>query len=76
MKNHLVRLTIELSQDQKKKLKILAALCNMTIKDLVIDRTIGLEPSKETIKSFNDYQHNINLTKHNNFNDFWKDINS
>lgn len=76
MKNHLIRVTIELSEDQKKKLKILAALSNMTVKDLIIDSTIGLEPNEETIKSFNDYENKVGLKKHNNFDDFWKELNS
>lgn len=76
MKNHSIRVTIELSEDQKKKLKVLAALSNMTIKDLIIERTIGSEPNEETIKSFNDYQNKVGLKKHDNFDDFWKDINS
>lgn len=74
MKNHLTRITIELSEDQKKKLKLLAAFCNMTIKDLIIDRTIGSEPNEETIKSFKDYQNRTGLTKHDNFDDFWNDL--
>ena len=70
------RLTIELSNGQKKKLKLLATFCDMTVKDLILDRTIGLEPKKETIKSFDDYKNKKNLTKSNNFEDFWKKINS
>lgn len=76
MKNHSIRVTIELSEDQKKKLKVLAALNNMTVKDLIIDRTIGLEPNEETIKAFSDYQNKVGLEKHDNFDDFWKDLNS
>jgi len=76
MKNHSIRVTIELSEDQKKKLKVLAALNNMTVKDLIIDRTIGLEPNEETIRAFSDYQNKVGLKKHDNFDDFWKDLNS
>ncbi len=70
------RLTIEISDDQKKKLKVLAAFFDMTVKDFILDRTIGHELNEETKKSFNDYQKNIDLTKHENFEDFWNDINS
>jgi hypothetical protein len=76
MRNHSTRVTIELSESQKKQLKILAALSNMTIKDLILDRTIGLEPNEETIQAFSDYTNNAGLTKHDNFEDFWKGINS
>lgn len=76
MRHHSTRVTIELSENQKKQLKVLAALSNMTIKDLILDRTIGVEPNEETIQAFSDYQNNVGLTKHDNFDDFWKDINS
>jgi hypothetical protein len=76
MKNNLARVTIELTEDQKKKLKVLAAICDMTIKDFIIEKTIGHEPNKETLKSFNDYQKNIGLKRHSSFDAFWKDINS
>lgn len=76
MKAQTTRLTIELSEDQKKKLKILAALCSMTIKDLIITRTIGFEPNEETIKSFDDYRNKADLVKNDNFDDFWNDINN
>jgi hypothetical protein len=72
----LTRLTIELSEAQKKKLKMLAAFCDMTLKDFIIERTIGFEPNKETKKSFNDYKNKKNLTVNNSFEEFWKEINS
>ncbi len=74
--NTLTRLTIELSEEQKKKLKMLAAFCNMTIKDLIIDKTIGFDVNKETKKSFSDYEKKKNLTKCEDFEDFWQKINS
>lgn len=69
------RLTIELSEKQKQQLKVLAAVRNLTIKDFIIDCTIGHKPNKETLKSFDDYQKKIGLTKHKNFESFWKGIN-
>lgn len=74
--NALTRLTIELSEEQKKKLKMLAAFCNMTIKDLIIDKTIGFDVNKETKKSFNDHKNQKNLTKCKDFEDFWQKINN
>lgn len=75
MKQAITRLTIELSEEQKKKLKILATLSNMTIKDFIIDSTIGLEPNEETIKSFEDVKNNAGLTKNKNFDEFWSSLN-
>jgi hypothetical protein len=76
MKNHSTRLTIEISEDQKNQLKVLAALSKMTLKDLILDRTIGAEPNEETIQAFSDYKNKVGLIKHDNFSDFWKDINN
>ncbi len=75
MRENSTRVTIEISENQKNQLKVLAALNKMTLKDLIIDRTIGAEPNEETIKSFNDYKNNVGLTKHANFDDLWNDIN-
>ncbi|MBL6664441.1 MAG: hypothetical protein ISQ34_01200 [Rickettsiales bacterium] len=72
----MTRISIEISEQQRKKLKVLAAFYDMTIKDFILDRTIGSEPNSETIKSFNDYKNNVGLTKHDDFNDFWEDLNS
>lgn len=72
----ITRLTIEISEEQKKKLKVLAAFYNMTIKDLILDRTIGKVPNEETIKSFEDAKNKKNLTASKDFDDFWKKINS
>lgn len=68
------RITIEVSEEQKRNIKVLAALSNLNIKELILDRTIGLEPNAETLKSFHDYENNTGLKKHNNFEDFWADI--
>ena len=74
MKNRLTRVTIEISEAQKKKLRVLAALYDMTVKELILDRTIGSEPNKETLKSFRDYENNVNITRYKNLEDLWKDL--
>lgn len=76
MTHHSTRVTIKLSEHQKKQLEIVAALNNMTVKDLIVDRTIGAEPNEETIEAFGNYQNKVGLIKHDNFDDFWKDLNS
>ena len=72
----MTRITIEVDEEQKKQMKILATLSNLSLKDFILDRTIGIEPNEETIKSFKDYQNNKNLTTHGNFDDLIKDLNS
>lgn len=72
----MTRITIEVDPDQKMHLKAMAALNKMTIKDFILDRTIGLEPNEETLKSFDDYKKGKGLTKHSNLNDLIDDLNS
>lgn len=72
----MTRITIEIDEEQKRQIKVLAALSNLSLKDFILDRTIGIEPNKETIKSFEDYKNNRNLIKHNNFDELIKDLNS
>ena len=47
MKQAITRLTIELSEEQKKKLKILATLSNMTIKDFLLTALLGSSQMKK-----------------------------
>ncbi len=68
------RITIEVSEDQKRNIKILATLSNLNIKEFILDRTIGLEPNEETLKSFQDYENKVGLKKNDNFDDFWNEI--
>lgn len=69
----MTRITIEVSEEQKREMKILATLSDLTLKDLIIDRTIGLEPNEETIQSFKDYKNN-KVSKHKDFNSFINDL--
>jgi len=71
----MTRISIDISEQQRKKIRVLAAFYDMTIKDFIIDRTIGSTPNEETIKSFDDYKNNVGLTKHNDFDEFWDDLN-
>lgn len=72
----MTRITIEVNEEQKKQIKVLAALSNLSLKDLILDRTIGIEPNEETLRSFDDYKNSRNLTKHNNFDDLIEDLNN
>ena len=72
----MTRVTIEISEAQRKQIKVLAAMNNMTVKDFILDRTIGKESNTETLKSFDDYKNGVGLTKHKNLSDIWKDLNS
>ncbi len=71
----MTRVTIEINEEQKRQIKILAALSNLSLKDFILDRTIGMNPNAETLKSFDDYKNNKNLTKHPNFDELIKDLN-
>lgn len=72
----MIRITIEVTEEQKHAMKVLAAVSKLSLKDFILDRTVGIKPNQETIKSFNDYQNNFDLTKHQNFDNLIKDLNS
>lgn len=70
------RITIEVSNSQKQQIKILAALKKVTIKDLILERTIGLEEKQEdsTKTESGDIQDKKDLESGRNFGKFWKNI--
>jgi hypothetical protein len=73
----MTRVTIEVSDQERQQLKVLATINNLSLKDYILQKTIGdseKKPNKETLKSFSDVKKNKNLTKHSNFNKFLKDI--
>ncbi len=73
----MTRVTIEVTEDQRQQLKVLATINNLSVKDFILQKTLGDEskkPSKKLLKSFDDVKKNKNLTKHSNFNKFLKDI--
>lgn len=73
----MTRVTIEVTEDQRQQLKVLATINNLSVKDFILQKTLGdaaKKPSKKLLKSFDDVKKNKNLTKHSNFNKFLKDI--
>lgn len=48
----MTRITIEVTEEQKHKMKVLASLNNQTLKDFILDNTIEGEPNEETLKAF------------------------
>lgn len=73
----MTRVTIEVTEQQRQQLKVLATINNLSVKDFILQKTIGdsaKKPNKETLKSFSDVKKNKNLTKHANFNAFLKNI--
>lgn len=73
----MTRVTIEITEQERQQLKVLATINNLSVKDFILQKTIGdpkKKPNKETLKSFSDVKKNKNLTKHSNFNNFLKDI--
>lgn len=73
----MTRVTIEITDQERQQLKILATINNLSLKDFILQKTIGdsdKKPNKQTLKAFDDVKKNKNLTKHSNFNKFLKDI--
>jgi len=73
----MTRVTIEVTDQERQQLKVLATINNLSLKDFILHKTIGdtdKKPSKQLLKSFDDVKKNKNLTKHSNFNKFLKDI--
>lgn len=73
----MTRVTIEVTDQERQQLKVLATINNLSLKDFILQKTIGdmnKKPSKQLLKSFNDAKRNKNLTRHSNFNTFLKDI--
>jgi uncharacterized protein (DUF1778 family) len=73
----MTRVTIEVTDQERQQLKVLATINNLSLKDFILQKTIGdanKKPSKQLLKSFDDVKKNKNLTKHSNFNKFLKDI--
>ncbi len=64
------RLVIDCSTEVKTRIKMLAALKNMTIKEFVLSAVFGSEcskshiPNKETIKALRDSEKEIGNTQH------------
>lgn len=73
----MTRVTIEVTDQERQQLKVLATINNLSLKDFILQKTIGdvgSKPNKQTLKAFDDAKKNKNLTKHSNFNKFLKDI--
>lgn len=69
----LTRITIEVTPEQKQQIKILAALKKVSVKDLILERTIGLE-EKEQSNSQNLSGHELDqqdVEKGKRFKAFW-----
>lgn len=73
----MTRVTIEVTDAERQQLKVLATINNLSVKDFILQKTIGTtdkKPNKKTLKAFDDVKNNKNLTKHSNFKKFLKDI--
>jgi hypothetical protein len=73
----MTRVTIEVTEQERQQLKVLASINSLSLKDFILQKTIGdasKKPGKQLLKSFDDAKKNKNLTKHSNFNKFLKDI--
>ncbi len=78
------RLTIDCSAEQKKKIKMLAAMNDSSITDFMLNLVeekftwcpLGLShiPNEETAKVLRESEQGINLEKHESVEDFWKSM--
>ncbi len=73
----MTRVTIEVTEAERQQLKVLATINNLSVKDFILQNTLGISnktPNKKTLKAFDDVKNDKNLTKHSNFKKFLKDI--
>jgi hypothetical protein len=70
----MTRITIEVTDRQKKQMKILAAVNDLTLKDYILDMTIRKEANQKTLESFDDYDQGNNLKYHKNIRDLMQDL--
>ncbi len=73
----MTRVSIEVTDQERQQLKVLATINNLSLKDFILQKTIGSsekKPNKKTLQAFEDVKKNRNLTRHSNFNKFLKDI--
>lgn len=51
----MTRLSIDITQEQHQRLKVIAVLNNMSIKDYVIEQTLGKDQGDDNIKTLADH---------------------
>ena len=48
----MARITIEVNEQQRQQIKVMATLNNMMLKDFILDSTIAMQPNSETLKFY------------------------
>ncbi len=74
---NMTRVTIEVTEAERQQIKVLATINNLSVKDFILQKTLGeasKKPNKKTLKAFSDVENNKSLTKHSNFQKFLKDV--
>ncbi len=72
----MTRISIEVSPDEHRKLKALAAIKGLTIKEYILKSTVrAKEPNEETLQAFKDVENGTDLTKHRDFQAFLTNMN-
>ena len=73
----MTRISIEVSPEEHKNIKVLASLEGKKIKDFVLDKIFGdtdRELKPETILAIQDALNNKNITKHDSVDDMFKSL--
>jgi hypothetical protein len=79
--SNMSRINIEIPEDDHQKLKIVAAVNAITIKEFVlqavkekIDAQISKKPNEETLQAFKETETGIGLTKHTDLSALLSDL--
>lgn len=71
------RITIEVTEEQHRKIKVMASLQNKTIKELVLENLLD-KPNKrfnrETIQALDDVKNKRNLTSYKTVDELFKKL--
>lgn len=73
----MTRVTIEVTEQERHQLKVLAALNKLSVKDFILENTIknkAKKPNKETLKAFDDVKKGKNLTRYNSVQEMFEDL--
>lgn len=73
-----IKLSIDVSEEEKTYIKMIAAKKKMTISEFVMSfvrpNIPHSEPNTETRKAIRDIEENKNLTRYKNLDEFWADM--
>jgi antitoxin component of RelBE/YafQ-DinJ toxin-antitoxin module len=73
---HRIKISVDVSEEERTYIKMIAAKKNMTISEFIMSfvRPNIPQPNAETKKAMKDIEENKNLTRYKNIDDFWADM--